>query len=124
MPTVPNWRWLRSRMLPAHSSKPSIESAQAALAAVEMPSDLIAWLPDPQGADSYPIVTYTWIICYKTYDDPKKVKVLKEVLSYCLTEGQNSSVELGYIPLPASVVEKVKAALESLAAEPAPAKAT
>jgi phosphate transport system substrate-binding protein len=94
--------------------KPSIESAQAALAAVEMPSDLIAWMPDPQGDDSYPIVTYTWVICYKTYDDPKKVEVLKGVLTYCLTEGQKSSEQLGYIPLPESVVEKVKAALENV----------
>ena len=104
--------------------KPSIESAQAALAAVEMPSDLIAWMPDPQGDDSYPIVTYTWIICYKTYDDPKKVEVLKDVLTYCLTEGQKSSEQLGYIPLPESVVEKVKAALETLGASSvAPAEA-
>ena len=102
--------------------KPSIESAQAALAAIEMPADLIAWMPDPQGADSYPIVTYTWIICYKSYDDPKKAKVLKDVLTYCLTEGQKSSEALGYIPLPASVVEKVKAALENLGSS-APAKA-
>jgi phosphate transport system substrate-binding protein len=94
--------------------KPSIESAQAALAAVEMPSDLIAWMPDPQGDDSYPIVTYTWIIAYKTYDNPRKVEVLKDVLTYCLTEGQKSSEQLGYIPLPESVVEKVKAALENI----------
>ena len=102
--------------------EPSIQSAQAALAAVEMPSDLIAWLPDPQGADSYPIVTYTWIICYKNYDDAKKAKVLKEVLTYCLTEGQQSSEQLGYIPLPDSVVEKVKAAIENITSS-APAKA-
>jgi phosphate transport system substrate-binding protein len=105
--------------------KPSIESAQAALAAVEMPSDLIAWMPDPQGADSYPIVTYTWLICYKTYDDPKKAETLKDVINYCLTEGQKSSEQLGYIPLPESVVEKVKAALESVSgATAAPAQST
>lgn len=101
--------------------QPSIESAQAALAAVEMPSDLIAWLPDPEGEDSYPIVTYTWIICYQSYDDPQKVQVLKEVLTYCLTEGQQSSEALGYIPLPDPVVEQVKAALETLGSEAAEA---
>lgn len=103
--------------------EPSIESAQAALAAVEMPADLIAWMPDPQGDQSYPIITYTWIICYQQYDDPKKVEVLKDVLNYCLTEGQNSSEALGYIPLPPPVVEKVKAALDSLSAS-APASST
>ena len=52
--------------------KPTIESGQAALASVTLPENLIAWLPDPAGDDSYPIVTYTWIICYKNYDDAKK----------------------------------------------------
>ena len=36
--------------------KSTPESAAAALAAVTMPADLRAWLPDPEGADSYPIV--------------------------------------------------------------------
>lgn len=95
---------------------PSIESAQATLAAVEMPDDLIVWMPDPQGDQSYPIVTYTWIICYERYDDPRKVEVLKDVLRYCLTEGQGMSEQLGYIPLPESVVEKVKKALDNIQA--------
>lgn len=94
--------------------EPSIESAQAALAAVEMPKDLIAWLPDPEGEQAYPIVTYTWIIAYKTYEDEAKVKALKEVLTWCLTEGQKSSEQLGYIPLPESVTQHVIAALDNI----------
>ncbi|PQO40540.1 phosphate ABC transporter substrate-binding protein PstS [Bremerella cremea] len=96
--------------------KPSIASAQAALAGVEMPENLIAWLPDPEGKDSYPIVTYTWIIAYKKYDSEEKVKVFKDLIQYCLTEGQNSSESLGYIPLPESVVAKVSAALDNISA--------
>jgi phosphate transport system substrate-binding protein len=91
--------------------QPSIESAQATLAAVEMPDDLIVWMPDPEGNESYPIVTYTWIICFQKYDDARKAEVLKDVLRFCLTDGQSMSEQLGYIPLPESVVEKVKAAL-------------
>jgi phosphate transport system substrate-binding protein len=93
---------------------PSIESAQAAMATAEMPGDLIAWLPDPAGENAYPIVTYTWIICYKSYDDAGKLNAPKEVLNFCLIEGQKSSLELGYIPLPESVVKKVQAALNSI----------
>ena len=93
---------------------PSIASGQAALAAVKMPEDLIAWLPDPEGDGSYPIVTYTWLLCYKKYPDAGKAKVLKEVVQYCLTDGQKESEGLGYIPLPANVVEKVQAALNSI----------
>ena len=93
---------------------PSIASGQAALASLEMPEDLKAWLPDPDGEKAYPIVTYTWILAYKNYPDPKKGKTFKDVLTYCLTEGQKQSEALGYIPLPSVVVEKVKAALDNI----------
>ena len=93
---------------------PSTPAFEASLEAVEMPEDLIAWLPDPLGDGSYPIVTYTWLLCYKRYDDAKKLQALKDVIEYCLTEGQKSSEQLGYVPLPASVVAKVKEALNNI----------
>ncbi|MCH5372560.1 MAG: phosphate ABC transporter substrate-binding protein PstS, partial [Planctomycetes bacterium] len=95
--------------------KPTLESGQAALANVtDMPEDLIVWLPDPEGDDSYPIVSYTWLLCYKTYEDPQKAGALKEVIKYCLTQGQKVSGELGYIPLPENVVEVVQKAAETI----------
>ena len=93
---------------------PTNESGQAALAAISLPEDLIAWLPDPEGDQSYPIVTFTWIIAYKKYPDVKKAQTLKDALSYCLTDGQKDAEPLGYIPLPATVVTKVKAALDNI----------
>jgi len=92
----------------------STASAQASLAAVEMPADLVAWLPDPAGDGSYPIVTYTWLLCYKRYDDANKLKALRGVIEYGLTEGQKSSEQLGYVPLPAPVVAKVRDALNNI----------
>jgi len=94
--------------------KASTASAQASLAAVQMPADLVAWLPDPAGDDSYPIVTYTWLLCYKRYDDASKLKAVKGVIEYGLTEGQKSSEQLGYVPLPAPVIAKVKDALNNI----------
>ncbi len=79
-----------------------------------MPEDLIAWAPDPAGDASYPIVTYTWMICYKKYDDPAKADAMKQVIEYGLTEGQKSSEKMGYIPLPESVVTKVRAAMQNI----------
>lgn len=90
--------------------KPSIESAQDALATAELPDDLIVWIPDPPGENSYPIVGYTWLLCYKTYENPAKAQVLKDVINYCLEEGQAESAGLGYVPLPEAVVARVKAA--------------
>jgi phosphate transport system substrate-binding protein len=93
---------------------PSIAAQQSALAGVTMPADLIAWASDPDGKESYPIVTYTWMICYKKYTDAAKATALKDLIKYCLTEGQKESESLGYIPLPASVVSKVEAAAETI----------
>ena len=91
-------------------------SGQAALAAVKMPDDLIAWVPDPEAKDAYPIVTYTWMIFYKQYPDKQKVDALQDFLKFALSEGQKESERLGYIPLPATVAERDKAALKNITA--------
>jgi phosphate transport system substrate-binding protein len=94
----------------------STESGAAALASAQMPDDLIVWASDPEADNAYPIVTYTWLIAYKQYQDKKKLDVLHDLLQYCLTDGQKDSEALGYIPLPAAVVEKVKAATQNIKA--------
>ena len=90
------------------------ESGQAALASASLPEDLIAWASDPDAKDAYPIVTYTWLLCYKQYQDKRKLEVLQDLLKYCLTEGQKESDSLGYLPLPSAVAEKVTAATQNI----------
>ncbi|HKM99813.1 MAG TPA: phosphate ABC transporter substrate-binding protein PstS [Candidatus Binataceae bacterium] len=92
----------------------SLESGKAALASVQLPPDLRAWITDPAAPDAYPIVTYTWVLAYKKYTDPKVAQTLKSVLNYGLTDGQSFSVDLGYIPLPANVVKEVGKALDGI----------
>jgi phosphate transport system substrate-binding protein len=92
----------------------STASAQSALASVPLPDDLIAWASDPEAKDAYPIATYTWLICYKEYSDKAKYQTLQGLLDYCLTDGQKDSEALGYIPLPSSVSDKVKAAAQNI----------
>ena len=87
---------------------------KAALASAEMPEDLIAWASDPEGKDAYPIVTYTWMIFYKKYENQAKAKALRALINYGLTDGQKDAEALGYIPLPPEVVTKVKAAAEAI----------
>lgn len=89
---------------------PGLEGGQAALANARIPDDMIVWLPDPAGDESYPITTYTWMIFYKKYDDPKKAEALRKMIAYCLDEGQKISDRFGYIPLPENVVAMVRAA--------------
>jgi phosphate transport system substrate-binding protein len=89
---------------------PGGEGGTEALASVKLPDDLRAWLPDPEGAGAYPITTYTWLLFYKKNPDPKKAAALRELVDYCLTEGQKMSAQMGYVPLPASVASAVKKA--------------
>ena len=94
--------------------KPTDESGAATLSHVEFPENLRIWPEDPAGDDDYPIATFTWLLLYKKYSDAAKLKALQEFITYGLTDGQKFSNELGYIPLPAAVVEKSKAALASV----------
>jgi phosphate transport system substrate-binding protein len=93
---------------------PTEESASKTLQAVTLPADLRAFISDPEGADSYPIVTYTWILAYKKYDNPAKAKAVEAAIEYGLTEGQKVAAELGYVPLPQNVVTKVAAAADQI----------
>jgi phosphate transport system substrate-binding protein len=93
---------------------PSGETAANALSATTLPENLRAFISDPEGKHSYPIVTYTWLLAYQNYDDPNKLKAFKEVVNWSLTDGQAFAEELGYIPLPAPVVQKVQAKLKTI----------
>ena len=96
---------------------PSSESAAQALSAAELPDNLRAFVTDPEGEASYPIVTYSWILAYGNYDDPQKLQAFKDVVNWSLADGQAYAEELGYIPLPANVVEKVEAKLDTIQAQ-------
>ncbi len=89
---------------------PGLAGGQAALAGAKIPEDMRVWLPDPEGADSYPIATYTWMLFYKKYKNPQKAEALRKMVAYCLDEGQKIADRAGYIPLPTKVVEAVRKA--------------
>lgn len=93
---------------------PTPSNSTAALASVQLPSNLRAFVPDPPGANAYPIVTYSWIMTYKNYPDASKSKALKQALNYGLTTGQQFADDLGYIPLPRNVVSRAQAAVNSI----------
>jgi phosphate transport system substrate-binding protein len=84
-------------------------SGAVALSSAQLPADMIAWVDDPSASESYPIVSFTWMLFYQK-QDPDKAKFLRELVRYGLTEGQKSADKMGYIPLPSTVVEKVMAA--------------
>lgn len=76
-----------------------------------MPANLRVFIPDPDGADAYPIVSYSWLLLKERYTDPAKAAALKRFVTWGLNEGQSISGELGFIPLPTEVAARGKAAL-------------
>jgi phosphate transport system substrate-binding protein len=89
----------------------STDSSKAALASAQLTPDLIMWVSDPTTPDAYPIVTYTWMILYKKYDNKEKLTALKALVNYGLTEGQKEAEPLGYVPLPDNIVAADKAVI-------------
>ena len=93
---------------------PTPDSGSAALAQVDLPKNLRAFVTDPTGDASYPMVTFTWWLCHTTYTKPGVADAIKALATWCLTDGQKLAPDLGYLPLPASVVAKVQAAVGTI----------
>jgi phosphate transport system substrate-binding protein len=84
------------------------ESGSAALGSAKLPENMRLFLPDPDGAASYPIVTYSWMLVKKDYKDEARAKTMKELLAYCLSaEGQKLAASKGYIPLPEETTAEI-----------------
>jgi len=79
-----------------------------------VPDDLRVFVPDPPGADAYPIVSYTWLLLYGIYPDADKGAALKRAVTWGLTEGQPIAEQMGYIPLPGAMVELAKAKVQTI----------
>lgn len=94
--------------------KPSGESASETLGAVELPENLRAFITDPEGDNSYPVVTYTWMLIYGKYEDPEIAKAVEVMVEYGLNEGQEVAPEIGYISLPKNVRERVAEAADGI----------
>jgi len=94
--------------------KPTGQTATAALSTAQMPDNLRLFIPDPAGPDSYPIVTLSWILLYKGYEDRAKGKAIYDLFRWCLTDGQDFAAELGYVRLPEGISKKALAALDTL----------
>ncbi len=91
---------------------PTPETTAASLGSAELPPDFRLFITDPDGPDSYPIVTYTWLLVYGRYDDPLTAKAMEVFIEYGLTRGQDVAPALGYAPLPQAVREQVAAAAD------------
>jgi phosphate transport system substrate-binding protein len=87
-------------------------AAEGALPAVK--KDITAPIANADGAKSYPISAFTYILAYKKAKDSAKNKELASFLTWAMTDGQKSAESLDYAPLPAAIVSMNKATIAEL----------
>ncbi len=64
---------------------------------------------NPQGAESFPIVAFTWILAYQGGQGEEKAEAMRTFLLWALEEGpQQQAAELGFVPLTGDVLKRAK----------------
>ena len=58
---------------------------------------------DSDGVNSYPISGYSWLMVYRKPTDPARGAIVKKVLSWLVTDGQEVAKSVDYVPLPKPV---------------------
>jgi phosphate transport system substrate-binding protein len=93
--------------------KASVQSvtAAAAGAAAKMPPDFRVSITNAPGKGVYPISSFTWLLLYENPKDKAQAKAMVEFMKWALSDGQRYCADLGYAPLPDSVVKLEQTAL-------------
>jgi phosphate transport system permease protein/phosphate transport system substrate-binding protein len=119
--------------------EPTVDSTQAAVqaaiimsstgtanstgtSAVSLPGGDQSWtrvsVLDAPGAESYPIASFSYLLLYKemstNIDSMDKAQALAEFVNWAITDGQQFTSPLHYVPLPESVVQHNQQTLRSL----------
>lgn len=99
---------------------PAGMTAAAAGVAASLPADTDYRLSivNAQGADAYPITSFTWILAYREQRDAVKGGKLKDFLRWALTEGEKQAEALDYAPLPTSMASQLIARIDSIQVGP------
>ncbi len=95
--------------------KASIAGVTEAAASVkQIPADYRVSITNAPGATAYPVSSFTWLLVPVKSPDAAKGKVIKDLLSWIITSGENEVESLSYAPLPKNVADKVLTTVYSL----------
>jgi phosphate transport system substrate-binding protein len=96
--------------------EPSLDAVTAAAAesVQTTPEDLRVSITNAAGAQAYPISSYTYILVYKKQRDAAKGKALADFLWWAIHDGEKFARDLQYAPLPAGIVKRAEAKINSI----------
>lgn len=104
---------------------PSVASMKAAIP-TDMTADLQGTLLNRPGATSYPIVSLTWLVCYRdqSYDGRTRERAvaISDLMTWILGDGQSLVEPLNYAALPENVRKAALAILDQLTWQGKPVK--
>ncbi|HYU98674.1 MAG TPA: phosphate ABC transporter substrate-binding protein PstS [Pyrinomonadaceae bacterium] len=89
-------------------------TAAAASASAETPDDLRVSITNSTGENAYPISSYTYILAYKDQKNADKGKALVDFLWWGIHDGEQFAKDLLYAPLPAEIVKRTEAKINSI----------
>jgi phosphate transport system substrate-binding protein len=70
---------------------------------------------NPEGAESFPIVAFTWILAYQNGYGAEKAEAVRSFLTWALQEGpQATASELGYVPVKGDVLQRALAEIDKI----------
>jgi phosphate transport system substrate-binding protein len=91
------------------------ESGAAALNEVVLDERLGGEDCNPAGAESFPIVAFTWILGYKSGQGAEKAEAVRTFLTWALQDGpQATAAELGYVPITGDLRKRALAEIEKI----------
>ncbi len=94
---------------------PSLDGAKAdAEGVTTIPADLRFYIVNAPGDTAYPISGFSWAVVYQNQSNADKGQALANLLWWMIHDGQQYSTPLNYVPLPATIVTKSEAQIQSM----------
>jgi phosphate transport system substrate-binding protein len=96
--------------------KASVQAVTTAAsgAAANMPPDFRVSITNAPGKGAYAISSFTWLLLYENPADKAQARTMVDFVKWALTDGQKYCADLGYAPLPQSVVKMEMSALATI----------
>ncbi|HTT68327.1 MAG TPA: phosphate ABC transporter substrate-binding protein PstS [Gemmatimonadales bacterium] len=96
------------------SLETTTNAAAGAVASLDPNTDFRISITDADGAQVYPISSFTWLLLPKQMTDAVKARALLEFVWWAVHDGEKFTSALAYAPLPARVVQLEEQRLKSI----------